>query len=358
MRIKTASIASALLILPLAVPAQAADGRVYYKDGTRIETEDLELKFNVQLQPRYTYSDFDSDRDQDETSGVRLRRARLGVSGSLMDKQFSFMLLDDFSSDSGGSDMKDAWIQYNAGDVAGVRFGQFKVPFTRQYNQSSSKLFFAERSNVINEYDRDRDLGAMVHGAAAGDAVHWYAGVFNGEGANSGVDDTDHRWSAALDFVTGDYGSRGEEGDLKGADFGATAGVTALYEQDEEEGADVDVFAWTADVGIRTGGLDLQFEVVANDVDLDEGEDPMLWGFYGQAMYAMDKWGFGVRFGQDDRDEVEGIDDIQEYTGVVNYFINGHALKLQNQITFVEENPVEGSSLTDFTYMLQLAGYF
>lgn len=355
MRIKTASLASALLILPCAATSHAAEGRVYYKDGTRIETEDFELKFNVQLQPRYSYEDFDSDRDEEEVSEFSIRRARLGASGHLLDKQFSYMLLNDFDSDGGGSDMKDAWIQWNG--MANVRFGQFKVPFTRQYNVSSSKLYFAERADVINTYDRDRDFGAMVHGAAAEDALHWYAGVFNGEGANTEADDTDHRWAGALDFTIGEYGSRGEEGDMDGGEFGATFGATSVYEQDEFEGASVDTFAFTGDAGIRVAGFDLQTEFLLNEID-DDADEPSQWGFYAQAMYTMDKLGFGVRYGYDDPDEVDGIEDLQEISGVFNYFIDGHRLKLQNQISFFEENAVGADSLNDFQYLLQLSGYF
>ena len=56
----------------LAGTAQAADGRVYYKDGVRIETEEMDMKINVQLQPRYEYFDFDEGQG-DDTSGTRIR---------------------------------------------------------------------------------------------------------------------------------------------------------------------------------------------------------------------------------------------------------------------------------------------
>ena len=50
---------------------------------------------------------------------------------------------------------------------------------------------------------------------------------------------------------------------------------------------------------------------------------------------------------------------MTEFALVLNYFFNGHALKLQNQVTFAEISPVAGGEdLSDFRYDLQLSGFF
>ena len=357
MRISTATIASALLILPLAASAQAEDGRVYYKGGTRIETENTELKFNVQLQPRYGYFDYDSDSGLDNESEFSLRRARLIASGNALNKMFSFKLNQDFASSGGGSDLKDAWIQWNADDAAKVRFGQHKVNFTRQYRNSSTKLYFIERADVTNVHDRDRDRGVLVHGAIG--AINYGVGAYNGEGRNSGSDDVEHRFAGSLDFSTPGY-DRGHEGDLDAGEFGFTAGGSIVLDNDDVDGAESEVLGLNADAGIRVAGVDVQGEVFyADDRESDESRDTV--GFYTQASYTCPEShiGAGVRFGlSDEKDLGDGIDDVTEISGVLNYFLNGHALKAQAQFTALRINPVEGSSETDLIALLQLTGVF
>jgi hypothetical protein len=73
----------------------------------------------------------------------------------------------------------------------------------------------------------------------------------------------------------------------------------------------------------------------------------------------MDQLGVGGRVGMFNPDSGTGIDDGMEYALVVNYFLNGHYLKLQNQVS-LKETAYEGSSddLLDVRYDMQLSGYF
>lgn len=368
MRISIATIASALLILPLAASVQAEDGRVYYKDGTRIETEDMELRFNVQLQPRYEYVNEDSARETENSSNFDLRRARFVVSGNVLEEQFSFKLQNDFASTDNGSDLRDAWIQMN-NDVANVRFGQTKVPFSRQYQNSSTTLYFAERADVVRLLNRGRDRGLMAHGDAG--SVHFAAGVFNGEGTNAGSNDTDHRWAVAADFTCGEY-DRGHEGDMEGGDdLGFTVGFSGNYEENSKVGEqqfDEDIWLLNVDGGIRVAGFDVQAEYFYAELDNDAfADDPSIWGAYVQGSYTVDKVGFGLRYGVTDVKDANpvegggfnGIEEVTEISAVVNYFLNGHALKAQTQLTFRTEEPISGGSdLDDFEAIFQLSGYF
>src|SRR5262245_51822419 len=108
--------AAGLLALPLASNVKADDGaKVYYKDGTRIETSDFDMKINVKIQPKFSYKDNDSEarREADlpaanDSTSFDLRRVELLFSGNLLNKAFSYKVKTDLRSDSGGSQLKDA----------------------------------------------------------------------------------------------------------------------------------------------------------------------------------------------------------------------------------------------------------
>ena len=361
---KLSTVAIFALLMPMASVAQAQeeDGRIYYNDGIRVDAGDVQLKTNFQLQPRYTFDDKDSDAEgnPNNTSGTTIRRARLIFSGHALDKAFSFKLQNDFASNGGGGDLKDLWIQWN-GEMAKVRFGQFKVPFVRQFMVSSAKLFFPDRGTVSEFFDSDRNLGVMAHNTL-GETGHFYAALLNGdsagEGSNSRPVDTKHTAIVAVDYSGPDYGSRGVEGAL-GDENGFTAGGAVIYGQGEAEAGDFDQIELNGDVGFRTAGLDLQAEVVYSKFDLDQGSAADQIGYYVQGNYICEgSWGVGGRFGYVDPDKAGGIDDIQEYTLGLNYYIDGHRLKVQNQVTFDVVGPVSGEDNEEFRYVLQLAGYF
>ncbi|MCB0359160.1 MAG: hypothetical protein KDD44_05980, partial [Bdellovibrionales bacterium] len=188
----------------------SAAGSANYHGGSRLEFDNgFSIKFNVQLQSRYEYEDFEDSeaRGLEDTSGFSMRRVRLVASGDLMDGEFSYKLQNDFASNGGGSDLKDAWIQWNLDDAAMVRMGQYKQPFSRQENASSAKLQFPDRS-IANEYFAEsRHNGAMLHGDLGG--AHYYAGLYNGnsdgEGRNAGPTDNNMNGIAAINANLGDY---------------------------------------------------------------------------------------------------------------------------------------------------------
>lgn len=371
--------AASLAVLPCITDANAADtgAKVYYKEGTRIETADVDMKINLQIQPRFTFSDADEGGRRDagiddsvgDTTSFDLRRVRIEFSGNVLDKQFSYKIKTDLRSDAGGSDLKEAWLQWNS-DAANMRWGQFKAPFSRQENVSSTSLYFIDRSAVSDFFAPSYQPGAMLHGPVA-EGVNYYVGAYNGqsdgEGRNRPGVDNKLAVDAALTANFGDYGSRGVEGDMR-ADTSSTAfttGAAIIYGQAESEtiGSDYDHFDLNVDAGMRSNGLDLQTDFFYSTADFDEvagdAGEPDLFGFYAQGSYNLNKeWGVGARFGYFEPDEdISDIDDQEEYNLVVNYFLNGHWLKLQTGVTFEVTNFADGDDVSDFRFETQLAGY-
>ncbi len=379
---KLGLIAAASLMALFVVDANAADdgGRVYYKDGTRLEFKDFDMKINVHMQPRFSHEDFDGSGRTDigldnvgDTTGFDIERARVYFSGNLLNKQFSYQLSNDFRSDGGGSDLKDAWIQLN-NDTANVRIGQFKVPFSRQEQVSDAKLMFIDRSSISDAFSPSRQMGAMLHGAVA-EGLNYSVGSWNGEstgeGRNRGPSDNNLAIDAALSYASADYGTRGVEGDFRddNSALGFTAGTAVIFEQgtgdplDGGADSDFDRFDLNVDAGLRVAGFDLQSEIYYSTISLDgidgdlgEGD---IWGLYAQVGYNLDKeWGLGVRFGHFEPDsDLSDIKDQEEFNFVVNYYLNGHDLKLQNGVTWEMTN-FDSDDVTDFRYEMQLNGYF
>jgi len=382
-------LVAACLALPFSVEAKTLDellaekgvvagggsadaGKVYYNGGTRLEFgDDFSLKMNMIIHSRYQYTQNDGG---DDVSEFRIRRARLSFSGHLLNKQFSYKLQNDFvgTSDSGNADgrrtedLRDAWIQWNLDDAAMIRMGQFKTPFGLQENTSSSALVFVERSDVSNFFIFDRQMGVMMHGGM--DELGYALGLFNGdsdgEGRNRRGTDNNHNF-----FAHGHYNMNGYERKYEGDpmvtdDFQATFGGTFEFGQGADGNGDFDEYAFNADAAIRASGASAQAEFFFRNRDSDDIADSDLaedeaTGFYIQGGYTFvpEEWDGHVRFGYISFDDEDATDNQQEYSGVVNYYLNGHNLKLQNQITFrVTEFDDSSLDTDDIIYTLNLVG--
>ena len=152
--------------------AMGGGSKVYWNGGTRLEFPDngFTTQINTQLQSRYTFTDADEEFGENNRSSFDMVRARIELTGTALNNEFSYKiqtdLVGDGSLDNGADDqgkrspdLRDAWLQWNACDWASARMGQFKTAISRQYNNSSSKLQFADRSLASETYDLGRQNG-------------------------------------------------------------------------------------------------------------------------------------------------------------------------------------------------------
>jgi|SRR5688572_24377536 phosphate-selective porin len=167
--IRTAVVGAALVMLPTTSQAQQSAGN----DG-----------FNVT--PRgYMQLDFRSFSGWDVTPGtgrlnrdtVEVRRLRAALDGRW--KRLTFEVGVD-PLDDDGVFVKDAYAQARLSRRLRVRFGQFKVPGTRDYEQSARRLDFLERSALWGTLGVGRDIGGMLDARAG--RLSYQAGVFAGDG--------------------------------------------------------------------------------------------------------------------------------------------------------------------------------
>lgn len=371
MKRKSLLAVAGLLALPVsAIAADAVPGKLSYNQGTQFEFGDeFSMKLNVEWKQRYQFTDVDGG---DDVSNFRVIEGRPVLTGDFLNKQFSYGISYEF----GNSSLQDAWAQWNADDAAHLRIGQYKQPFSRQELVGETNLQFIDRGLVSDAFSPSRHQGAMLHGNLDENATYAlsvYNGETTGEGQNAPGVDNKMAFAGQVTTNFGEYGSRAVEGDpFDTANLAGTLGVAATYGEGSEigvdpiagnfVGSDFDDTRANVDFGLRYAGFSLQGEYYYDSFDSADAADAIdTHGFYTQAGYFFvpKTWEIAGRFGMISPDDGVGIDDLYEYSGVVNYYINGHALKLQTGVTAAEVNYSSDSSekdTTDVAYQVQLVG--
>lgn len=369
------------------------DAKVYWKEGTRLEFPDsgFTTKINTQIQTRYTFNDDDEEAGYANTSSFSVRRARLILSGTALNKEFTYKLQADMvgNTDEDGSKspaLKDAYIQWEPCEGMGVRMGQFKPGISRQWNTESWALQFPDRSFVSEVFTVDRQAGARAFYSDPDQVFTAFASIYNGEsdsegGIGGGVNhvgrDTKHM---------GDVGVRANimgqmnpfvEGDIDMTqDTAVNAGVTYSYSDANNDISDfglakTELNRLSADVNVKAQGFSLHGEFFSMKIDNENvPEDSTPMGFYTQLGYFIDpSFEIAGRYGYTDCDEgspwggcAYGADKFNEVDVSLNYYFWKHNLKAQLAWSrlnekFTDHTGTDDDSTNDNRWMLQLSAY-
>jgi hypothetical protein len=116
-----------------------------------------------------------------------LNRARVSVDGALPQK-FTYRLLAEFEASAGVKapatvSLREAIARWSPAPWA-VTVGEFKTPFSREYLIPVPQLEMADLAAAVDSIAPKYDVGVMGE-VVAGPYANFYAGVFNGEGANA-----------------------------------------------------------------------------------------------------------------------------------------------------------------------------
>jgi phosphate-selective porin OprO/OprP len=327
-----------------------------YDKGFFIRSKDdlFALKINGLGQFRYTY--FDKDQDASPTaedkSSFRNRRIRVKLSGHAFRPWVTYAL--QWENAGSSLSLRDYFVDLydrKALPEIGLRFGQFKTPFTRQFLISSQNLIFTERA-ITNDatgidFAFDRDQGVALHGKPLGDLadVEYTTGLFNGNGQNQPDNpDVGLLWVSRIDWnVLGDPGY--SEGDLEGSPdprwaVGANYGYNVVTPTSGPlGGVDISISRFGIDTILKFMGWSLQGEYFASNeaperrVPADPTGGVNAKGGYVQASYFLlpKELDVAVRYAYFDRDRA-GEPDRQELIGGVHYYFAGHPWKLQADV--------------------------
>ncbi len=155
-----------------------------YKDGFIIMSEDgnFKLKINGYVQPQF--QGLIDTKDLNYDSFV-VRRARVKFTVDIY-KNFEFVLQPEFEAKD--YILRDAYIDLLHFREAGLRMGQFKIPFSLESLRSSSTIETVEKSMAVSNLrgmGKDRDIGVALHGKLFRDTIEYSLGIFNGTGLNT-----------------------------------------------------------------------------------------------------------------------------------------------------------------------------
>ena len=294
----------------------------------------------------------------------RLRRARINLTGEFAEN-FDFKIEGDFENSDGisssrtafsGTDIFVNWHQY---PEAQIKVGQWKAPFGLEQTTPDTSLFTIERSLPTGAITPERQLGVQLWGKPftniwpeEKDLLTYYAGIFNGNGRNTTINDNNNFMAAGrielLPF----------KGKIFGQDSSLKLGADVLNSRDDKgtnisqtlnllvnadgslspfvlPGAD-ERTAWSADAWLNIGPFDLIGEYLAEDVDgrTVAGHAPGFnnfdpSGYYIQGSYFIipKKLQAVVKWEALDPDQVNS-DNIHSITAGLNYYIHGDSIKL------------------------------
>jgi phosphate-selective porin OprO/OprP len=293
----------------------------------------------------------------------RLRRARVNLTGDFAE-QFDFKVEGDFGQNDGTNNNRtafsgtDIWLNWHQFPGAQIKIGQFKAPFGLDQLTPDTSLYTIERTLPTGAITPDRQIGVQLWGMPftniwprQKDLLTYYAGIFNGNGKNTTVNDNNNfmyvgRLESTLFkdvFGKGSFLKLGADvlnsRDDKGTNISQSGNL--LVNSDGSlspftlPGAD-ERTAWSVDAWLKLGPFDLIGEYLQEKVNgrTVNGEPPGFAdfttnGFYVTGGYflipkklqAIVQW-------QDLNPGQKGDDGIHSILGGLNYYIHGDDLKV------------------------------
>jgi hypothetical protein len=374
-------------------------GSAGYDSGFWIRGGDFLLRINATLQARYEAWDWD-DEDlagrrfenrpfgewAGDTSGFSLPRATLKFSGEApcsiryyLELEFGHFgrdVVEERDSIWGGrsedvgtasgffsqtrnyDNTREAWIEWGSSAVFNVRMGQVQLASTRQMMTAPELQQFVDVSyaNAMSGWmmpgytDRNRDHGFLIHGGfGCSNEWSYMLSVTNGDGGDSIRNVIDHRTSDNLAF-----GGRVnwafmapigyEEGALRQqtCQWYGELGAWGFYyadRLDKPHESVGDMTVWGLDLAMGYGGWSFTAAYSAYssaDADLSADIDGTSWLAQLGYHFPGTAWEVAARASSSFEDDSFGDGTMTEYAFGVNYYLNGHANKLQLDATFLE----------------------
>ena len=312
------------------------------------------------------------DFDEDGAAGneFRVRRGRLKAAGEVSD-DVQFKVLVDLAA---SKILQDFYFDYQVSDTFALRAGQCKLPMGRQFYASASKKQFVDSTRTTGEFALGRDIGLMAHGEFGEGTLQYQMGVFNGSDKNARQDNTDFMYVWRL--VVNPLGPVPlSESDIKGSGPLIAFGVASAFNTVTEDAGTDDALA-TVDLDIWTLGGELTFVYsglyasselfwrLSSPRDRPAGVEPAAdlagIGAHVQAGYFLvpGRLELGVRGAMVRKDVDVDDDDEMEAGPVVNWFFDGHKLKLQADYAALLDEAPGADAVTDHRVRVQLQAAF
>lgn len=353
-KLLTAAVAATL---GAAAPAHAEFALGDETRGATVKVGDeTDLKVRVRLQPRLDIGDLLKDTASGQyisETDLYVRRIRLEMTGHLV-KNLKYNLTlsadkDDQRSSSTGRNGNStfgvhyAYLDYKFVDAASLRFGQYKLPFSRVSLSSSSKQLLIERpastesgKKLFGDYEQTE---LMLHGKVAGGIFNYMLAVADGADTNQAGTaltnpEGDPAYIGRLEFSPPGWIEKSKSDAHLGQGKHMTFGVHAGTQQGLKafgSAASTDRNLQGADFSMHIGGFTAQAELMQWTVSQTALADVEPKGWYAQVGYLIP--GVNIepvaRYEIYDHNSNTTTDREDKITTVgFNWYAKGHGLKI------------------------------
>jgi hypothetical protein len=294
--------------------------------------------------------------DPSDNVGFRARRVRFGIQGDILKNVRFGLTLNALGS--GDDIVHDVRLSWRPMDEIGLSIGSAKVPYGRSALESSSRLHFVDRPLGTGEVAIGNRLGLTIEGALFGGALGYVVGVYN-----AGSRFANGNESKGL--LTGgriESAPFGPAATLRPGDFRMVLGGGALY----EDGPTVNTLAYSGDLHLEFQGFRLRGEYLADQREPDTQPQlpPTISGRVDRTVIIAEATAFiycdlvELAFRYERYDNNKGLDDYgdqQVFAGGVNWYVDGHRLKVLAHFTHRDE-VTDGWELDNDAFVVSMVG--
>ncbi|HZV82278.1 MAG TPA: porin [Geobacteraceae bacterium] len=347
------------------------------------DDEKFQLTLGGRIQARYTYTDLDVETSKSpDTSKWEVRRMKFWLNGNAYSKDLTYLFQADFTQGGSSKLLEHAYFNYRLLDEFQILAGQTKVPFGRQWLNSSGSQQFVDRSVVSDTFRPGYDTGVKLSGDIMKGLATYELGVYGGAGQSTTRSSDENAFAARVTVnpfgkmayaesdldnspkpllsVGGNYYNNTLQKTaagtfetnnitLAGSSGWLGKGVTTF---NSSEKVDVDTFG--ADAAFKWLGASAQAEYLLGQADGHTTDRTLrAHGFYAQAGYCIipKTLEAAFRYGYVDPNRSKGNDLIRETGGAVSWYFDKHNLKLQGDITNIHDQ--SKGRTDDLIYRLQ-----
>lgn len=311
-----------------------------YKKGLYIKTMDgkYSLRLHFLLLPQYQYLVADGVNN---TNTFILRHGQMRFFGSFFDPKLKFRVMFELPGTQGGAtaNLRDMWVKWQWKKYFQIKIGQFFVFYDHENLEPSWALQFVDRSIINANLGFERDAGVDVHGSFFSDRMDYDLFLLNGDGRNQ--INLNDKFMTGGRIVTNILGKHNYfVSDLKKSrEPNLALGVAAIYDMGNASINNNKLTRVTGDIAFRYLG----FSVLALvNMAYNHANSETDYGFLGQAGYFLFPKHFEVagRWAKIFKNGALGTDTInpQEVGASLNYYFNGHYVKLQADYSHLWNN--------------------
>ncbi len=367
---KIALIFSTFLLMVTTVLSQDITKNKFGK-GISIVAKDssFTMKFSTRMQTLYEGQL--NTTTNDYSDGMQVRRFRLKFDGTVYSPRLQYKIElaianSDMNSgavpESGNTSniVLDALLKWNFAGKWSVWFGQTKLPGNRERVISSQNLQFVDRSNVNARFNLDRDAGVQLHYNS--NKFNLIGAVSMGEGRNIIADNAGgYDYTTRVEYLP--FGKFANKGDYFSADLEGepTPKLSVALTYDYNDGASRErgqlgdfmpversLSTWFADAHFKYKGFSSLIEYAHRTspdgpVIVDENDNFVDAFFTGdglsiQAGYLLPmNFEFAGRYTIVTPEKVTQRNQSEQYTFGVSRYIVDHSLKVQSDLTLIQE---------------------